>query len=219
MARTVHQTNLLQPVQGLLLGFPPVSAAHQQRHGHILNRGKLRQQIMKLPDKSKFAAAKLRRIFFREFTQIELGEVYVTFGSAIKHSEYVQQGTFAGTRLANNGQHLAGLHPAALRVCAARYFCRHQTRQQWPASRRPAPGTTGSQRALNRSRPSGKPSSGCALVTSRLERLDAGALLRVTNSGQVAATEPDSELSVSTHGLWELDHVRAAKSATLPRKG
>ena len=110
MARTVHQTNLLQPVQGLLLGFPPVPAAHQQRHGHILDRSKLRQQIMKLPDKSKFTAAELRRLFFRELPQIELGEVYVTFRGPIKHSEDVQQGTFPGTRLANNGQHLAGLH-------------------------------------------------------------------------------------------------------------
>ena len=72
--------------------------------------GKLRQQIMKLPDKPKLPAAKLRCIFFRETYQLELGEVYVTFGSAIKHSEYVKQGTFSGTRLANNGQHLAGLH-------------------------------------------------------------------------------------------------------------
>ena len=65
---------------------------------------------MKLPDKSKLATAELRRLFFRELSQIKLGEVYVTFGSAIKHSEDVQQGTFPGTRLANNGQHLAGLH-------------------------------------------------------------------------------------------------------------
>jgi len=45
---------------------------------------------MKLPDKSKLPAAEFRCIFFRETTQFKLGEVYVTFGSAIKRSEYVK---------------------------------------------------------------------------------------------------------------------------------
>ena len=45
---------------------------------------------MKLPDKPKFAAAKLRCTFLRETSQMQLGEVYVTFGSAIKRSEDVK---------------------------------------------------------------------------------------------------------------------------------
>ena len=65
---------------------------------------------MKLPDKSKLPTPEFRCIFFRETPQFKLGEVYVTFRSAIKRSEYVKQGTFACTRLANNGQHLPGLH-------------------------------------------------------------------------------------------------------------
>ncbi len=65
---------------------------------------------MKLPDKPKLPAAKFRSTFFGEAAELKLGEVYVTFGSAIKRSEYVKQGTFARTRLANNGQHLAGPH-------------------------------------------------------------------------------------------------------------
>ncbi len=90
MTGTVRQTNFLQPVQSLLLGVLSLHAAHQQRHGNILQGGKLRQQIMKLPDKPKLPAAKLRSIFFGETTQRKLGEVYVTFGSAIKGSEYVK---------------------------------------------------------------------------------------------------------------------------------
>ncbi len=74
----------------MLLGVVSLRASHQQRHGDILQSRKLGQQIMKLPDKSKLPAAKFRSIFFRETTQFKLGEVYVTFGSAIKRSEYVK---------------------------------------------------------------------------------------------------------------------------------
>ena len=97
-------------MQALLLGVASLCATHQQWHGDILKSGKLGQQIMELPDKSKLPAAEFRCIFFRKMTQFKLGEVYVTFGSAIKRSEYVEQGTFARTRLANNGQHLPDLH-------------------------------------------------------------------------------------------------------------
>lgn len=45
---------------------------------------------MELPDKSKLPAAEFRGIFFRETAQFKLGEVYVTFGSAIKRSEDVK---------------------------------------------------------------------------------------------------------------------------------
>ena len=37
-------------------------AAHQQRHGDVLHGGEFRQEIVKLPDKSEFAAAKLSGI-------------------------------------------------------------------------------------------------------------------------------------------------------------
>ncbi len=90
MTGTVRQTHFLQPVQRLLLGVVSLHASHQQGHGHILKGRKLRQQIVKLPNKPKLPAAKLRSIFFRETTQLKLGEVYVTFGSAIKRSEYVK---------------------------------------------------------------------------------------------------------------------------------
>ncbi len=52
---------------------------------------------MKLPYKPKFTPSEVCRIFFGELSQIELGEVYVTFGSPIKDSEDVQQGTLART--------------------------------------------------------------------------------------------------------------------------
>ena len=52
---------------------------------------------MKLPYESKLSASKLCGCVLRECSQIEFGEVYVTFGSPIKDSEDVQQGTLSCT--------------------------------------------------------------------------------------------------------------------------
>src|SRR5271157_2085055 len=97
MTCTVRQPNLQQPVQGLSLCFTPVDAAHQQRHGDILGGSEFRQQVMELPNKSQLSTAKFRGCIFRELRQFDFGEVYVTFGSTIKNSEYVQEGAFPGT--------------------------------------------------------------------------------------------------------------------------
>jgi len=90
MTGSVRQPHLLQPVQGLLLCFLRGDASHQQRHGHVLDCRELRKEIMKLPYKSEFPTTKFSGSFFRESSQIEFGEVYVTGRSAIKDSEDVQ---------------------------------------------------------------------------------------------------------------------------------
>ncbi len=97
MTGSVRQPHLLQPVQGLLLRFLWGDASHQQGHRHVLNSRKLRKQIVKLPDKSEFPSSEFRCSFFREPSQTEFGEVYVTRRSAIKGSKDVQQGTLSGT--------------------------------------------------------------------------------------------------------------------------
>ena len=90
MTGSVRQPHFLQPVQGLLLCIPPAITSHPQRHGDVLDCGELGKQIVKLPDKSEFPASKLRRCLFRELSQIEFGEVYVTTRRGIKDSEDVQ---------------------------------------------------------------------------------------------------------------------------------
>ena len=104
------QFHLAQPACGVGLNRLPRLPAQQQRHGHILKGRELGKQVMKLPYKSQFAAAKLSRCIVGEPSQIDFGEVYVTLGSSIKNSEDVQQGTLARARFANNGEHLSGLH-------------------------------------------------------------------------------------------------------------
>ena len=65
---------------------------------------------MKLPDETDFAVTKIGGAIPGERIQLQLRAVYVTGGSAIKRAQDVQQGTLAGARLADNGQHLALVH-------------------------------------------------------------------------------------------------------------
>ncbi len=95
-------------MQGFVLRLTAVNAAHVQRHGYVLDCGELGEQIVKLPDIPQFPAAEFSGCIFRELPQIDFGEVYVTFGSSIKNSQDVQQGTLAGTRFANDREHLTG---------------------------------------------------------------------------------------------------------------
>jgi len=110
MTGTVRQTYFLQPLQGLPFCLSTGHAAHVQRHGHVLDCGELGKQVMELPDKPQLAAPELLGSVIGEPAQVGFGEVYVTFGSGIKNSEDVQQGTLAGTRLADNAQHFPGAY-------------------------------------------------------------------------------------------------------------
>src|SRR6187402_259509 len=58
--RPVRQFDLSQPASRPFQGFATGHTARQQRHGDILFRRKLRQQVMKLPDISDLTVAKLR---------------------------------------------------------------------------------------------------------------------------------------------------------------
>src|SRR5215469_11038198 len=63
------QPNLTQPFGGAPHCRLRVFTPGEQRHGHILQRVKLRQQIMKLPNKADFTVTKLRSRLFRKFLQ------------------------------------------------------------------------------------------------------------------------------------------------------
>src|SRR5258708_2835789 len=97
MVFAVFQPDFPQPLGGFLSGLPLRFAAHQKRHGHILLRSELRQQIVKLPDKTYLAIAKFRTRIVRQFPYWNLGAVYVTCGSPIKSPENVEQTAFART--------------------------------------------------------------------------------------------------------------------------
>ena len=93
-----------------LFRLPLLGAAQQQRHGHIFQGRKLRQQVMKLPDEANLAIAELSRGLAGKRSQPQVAAVYVTLGSGIKRSQDVQQGTLAGSGLAYNGKHFTLFH-------------------------------------------------------------------------------------------------------------
>jgi len=110
MLGAIRQAHFAQPLQRFGFRLVPVASPYQQGHGHIFRCGEFRQQIMKLPDESNLAVAKIRCRFLGERSQVFFRAVYVTFRSAIKRTQDVQQGTLAGTRLPHDRHHLALLY-------------------------------------------------------------------------------------------------------------
>src|SRR5580692_2898102 len=108
--RALIQSDLTEPPRSVCVGFLPGTTPKQERHGHIFQCRELRQQIMELPNKTDFAVTKLGRSVLRKRSQMQVGEVYVTCRSSIKSADNVKQGTLAGTRLADDGQHFSLSH-------------------------------------------------------------------------------------------------------------
>lgn len=104
------EADLFQPRAGLAFGLCFRSASHQKRHGNVLNSGELRQQVVKLPNKTQFAVPKICGFVFTKRTQAQLGEVYFAGGWPIKRPDNVQQRAFARPGLAHDREHLSLRH-------------------------------------------------------------------------------------------------------------
>ncbi|MNJ65243.1 hypothetical protein D3C77_612430 [compost metagenome] len=57
VAQSMAKTNTLEQCLGALARFGNGSAANQQGHAHVLQRGELREQVVKLIDKTQCAVA------------------------------------------------------------------------------------------------------------------------------------------------------------------
>ena len=90
MMTPLRQANFLQPLQGFLFGVGLRVAPHQQRHGNVLKRGKLRQQIVELPNEANFAVTKISSGIFRKRAQAKLRAVYFTCRRLINRAQNVQ---------------------------------------------------------------------------------------------------------------------------------
>src|SRR5215471_15707345 len=106
MVRPAFQSYFTQPARGFIHGRPVSGTPHQKRHSNILLRRKFRQQIMKLPNETDRAVAKIRGRIVAQFRRMNLGAVYVTCGSPIKSSENMQKSTLSRAGLTDNGEHL-----------------------------------------------------------------------------------------------------------------
>src|SRR5215470_1809931 len=65
MMRTLLQSYLLQPSHSFSLRLLPGNIPQQQRHGHIFQGRKFRQQVMELPNKAELAVTKLSSAVIR----------------------------------------------------------------------------------------------------------------------------------------------------------
>ena len=65
MLGTLPQAYFRQPSRSLALCLLPGTIAQEKWHGHILQCGELRQQVVELPDKADFAITKISCGLFR----------------------------------------------------------------------------------------------------------------------------------------------------------
>jgi hypothetical protein len=79
-----------------------------KRHGDVLQRGELRQEIVELPDVAYVAIAELGGLAGVELTEVGIAKPDIARCGAVERGEKMQQGTFAGAALADDGDHLAG---------------------------------------------------------------------------------------------------------------
>src|SRR6185437_6156357 len=105
MVAAIAQARFFQPKSSFFHCRAVWGSSHEKRHCHILLRCKLRQQIVKLPDKADLAIAKISCSIICQIACLNLRAVYVTLGSTIKRSQNVQKTALARSRFAYNGKH------------------------------------------------------------------------------------------------------------------
>ena len=87
---SILKANFAKPTRGVSFGLCAGNAAGQQRHSNILQGGKFRQQIVKLPDKADLAIAKFGGSIIGERIHQGVGAVYGTGRRTIKSAENMQ---------------------------------------------------------------------------------------------------------------------------------
>src|SRR5215470_16920052 len=103
---TMFESNLTQPRGCLLEGRIARTSARHERHSDVFQRRELGQEVVELPDVADFTVAELGCGIFRKRVHLGLRAVYGTAGGTIKSAKDVQQGTFPGARLSDDGGHL-----------------------------------------------------------------------------------------------------------------
>ena len=100
----------LQHLRGLLQRLFFAVTANTQRHGHIVLRAELRQQVVKLVDKTQVLVAQLTLAFGAERVQGLALQVHAALCGGIQPAQQMQQSAFSRARGAHNGQRFTGMH-------------------------------------------------------------------------------------------------------------
>ena len=106
----IRQPHLAQPEPRLLQRRRPPHSPRQQRHRHILQSRKLRQQIMKLPNIPHIPIPVLRGLPRRKRTQPVFPAPNLTRRRSIQRRQQMQQSTFSRPTLPHNRDHLPRMH-------------------------------------------------------------------------------------------------------------
>src|SRR5580698_8436102 len=107
MGSAASQSNFMQPLHRYRLGNFSALTPYQQRHHHVLKRRELGEQRVNLPDKTQLPIAKLSEPARGKLTNVMMPEVYRTLSGPVQTAEEMEQGAFAGARLADQGEALS----------------------------------------------------------------------------------------------------------------
>ena len=85
-------------------------APDPQRHGDVVQRAELGQQVVELVDETQVPVAQIALHAGAQLRQVLAHQLHAAAGGRIERAQQVQQGALAGTRGADDGQRLAGVH-------------------------------------------------------------------------------------------------------------
>src|SRR5437868_4157128 len=91
------ESNSLQQLPGLRPSLHNLHAPHEQRHRNVLERGKLRQQVMELIDEPERAVAQHAALLLAQPVNVPSIDQHATARRTIETAENLQQGRLAGT--------------------------------------------------------------------------------------------------------------------------
>ena len=104
------QAHKLQPLRGHCSRFGSVLPADPQRHGHVVQRAELGQQMVKLVHETQIAVAPQALLCRAQGGQQLALELHRALGGGIQPAQQMQQRAFARTRSAHDGQRFARTH-------------------------------------------------------------------------------------------------------------
>ena len=114
LGRAVQQTRLqsdtTQHVSRDLARLRRRHAPNPQRHGNVVLRAELGQQMVELVNKTQVLVAQAplcRSVLLRQVLPLQADRAT---GRCVEPTEQMQQRAFSGTRCADDGQRLAGMH-------------------------------------------------------------------------------------------------------------
>lgn len=108
MLRSIAEPYFAEPGQCLSHCGCSLRSSRKEWHRYILQRRKLRQQVVELPDVADVSVAEGGGLGGGEGGELTVADVDFAGGGAVEGGEEVEEGAFAGAGFAYDGDELAG---------------------------------------------------------------------------------------------------------------